>query len=154
MNTAHKQAISTLLPPGQVATRAGTAQQPRPGTKPAFGVTRCAENVLSTLGKLWSWRIPAMSHDSRLTGSRSRLAVRSRRARRCLREAWLQSSSCLKPQRGAPLKVRLTHSHGLVRHTKTYTCSSGTKTGLRSFPRRPSPFPDSKTSRSLPRLLS
>lgn len=114
----------------------------------------CAENAVLIFGKLWNWRIPEILHDSRQTGYRSRLSVRSHTARWCLREALLQSSSCLKPQQAAPLKVRLTHSHSLVTHPKIYTCSSGTKTCLRSFPRRPSPFPDSKTSRSLPRLLS
>lgn len=48
MNTAHKQVIPTLLPPGQVETRAGTAQQPSPGTEPTFGFyTICRECCLN-----------------------------------------------------------------------------------------------------------
>lgn len=116
--------------------------------------TRSAENAVSILRKLWNWRIPEILHDSWQTGYHSRLSVHSRRARWCLSEALPQSSSCLKPQQAASLKVRLLLSHSLVTHTKIYTCSSGTKTGPRSFPRWPSPFPDSKTSNSLPRLLS
>lgn len=44
------------------------------------------------------------------------LSVHSHAAWWCLREALLQRSSCLKPQQGALLKVRLTHSHSLVTH--------------------------------------
>lgn len=155
MNTAHKEAIPTLLPSGQVETRAGTVQQPSPGTKPTFGFyTMCRqcrldprealelENTRNTARQPADWlALTAIG-----TFTQSKVVFEGSLAA----ELKLSKTSA----RSSPECQAYAFTQSGYTHTEIHTGSSGTKTGLRSFPRRPSPFPDSKTSCSLPRLLS
>lgn len=84
MNTAHKQSIPTLLPPGQVQTGLGLRGSQALPPSQLLGCTHCAESAIWILGKLWNWNM----QDSWLS-----LTAISVLTPRCLREALLQSSS-------------------------------------------------------------
>lgn len=67
MNTAHKQTIPTLLPPGQVQTELGAQSSQALRPNQLLGCTHCAENAIWILRKLWDWNI----QDSWQTGYHS-----------------------------------------------------------------------------------